>query len=271
MLNTRKSIFKIGVSAVLVSVISVIIAFTSERRDQQVKSPFFEKGINDTLFHPRIDSGELVLNHLYYDFVYEESHEQAKWIFYKLYPSYIIKSFERKNDFRKDPFVSSGSADHLDYKGSGFDRGHLMPAADMVWSKEALSESFFYSNMSPQYPSFNRGIWKRLESRVRKWVSTSDSLYIVTGPKLNMKLNSIGHNEVSVPDYYYKVILKFHQNSTDGIAFLMPNESSKANLSDYVLTIDDLEENLDLDFFHYLNDSLQHSIESNSDLSQWSW
>jgi endonuclease G len=74
-----------------------------------------------------------------------------------------------------------------------------------------------------------------------------------------------------VPDYYYKVILKFHQNSTDGIAFLMPNESSKANLSDYVLTIDALEENLDLDFFHYLNDSLQHSIESNSDLSQWSW
>ena len=167
--------------------------------------------------------------------------------------------------------MTSGSADHLDYKGSGFDRGHLMPAADMVWSKEALSESFFYSNMSPQYPSFNRGIWKRLESRVRKWVSTSDSLYILTGPKLNMKLNSIGPNEVSVPEYYYKVILKFHQNNTEGIAFLMPNESSKADLSDYVITIDDLEENLEIDFFHDLNDSLQESIERNSDLSQWSW
>ncbi len=267
----RKSIFKTGVFAVLVSLILIIISSTSERTNQQVALPFFDNRIDDTLFYPRIDSGESVLNHLYYDFVYDENHEQAKWIFYKLYPSYIIKSFERKNDFRKDPFVTSGSADHLDYKGSGFDRGHLMPAADMVWSKEALSESFFYSNMSPQYPSFNRGIWKRLESRVRKWVSTSDSLYILTGPKLNMKLNSIGPNEVSVPEYYYKVILKFHQNNTEGIAFLMPNESSKADLSDYVITIDDLEENLEMDFFHDLNDSLQESIERNSDLSQWSW
>lgn len=267
----RKSIFKTGVFAVLVSLILIIIASTSERTNQQVALSFFDNRIDDTLFYPRIDSGESVLNHLYYDFVYDENHEQAKWIFYKLYPSYIIKSFERKNDFRNDPFVTSGSADHLDYKGSGFDRGHLMPAADMVWSKEALSESFFYSNMSPQYPSFNRGIWKRLESRVRKWVSTSDSLYILTGPKLNMKLNSIGPNEVSVPEYYYKVILKFHQNNTEGIAFLMPNESSKADLSDYVITIDDLEENLEIDFFHDLNDSLQESIERNSDLSKWSW
>jgi len=271
MLNTPKSIFKIGLVILLVSWVSIIVAFSFKEIPQLIESPSLKSEIDDTLFYPKIDSGESVLHHLYYDFVYDENHEQAKWIFYKLYPSYIIKTYERKNDFRSDPLVFSGSADHSDYRGSGFDRGHLMPAADMVWSKEALSESFFYSNMSPQHPSFNRGIWKRLESRVRKWVTKSDSLYIITGPKLNMKLNTIGHNEVSVPEYYYKVILKFHQNNTDGIAFLMPNQASKSDLTDYVTAIDALEEDLGIDFFHNLEDSLETSIENKSDPSKWFW
>ena len=270
MLNTQKSIFKTRLFILLVLVISIIVAFSIEDTHQSVGSSNFKSALSDTLFYPKIDSVESVIHHLYYDFVYDEQHEQAKWVFYKLYPSYIVKSFERKNDFRSDPSVASGSADHSDYRGSGFDRGHLMPAADMVWSEKALSESFYYSNMSPQHPSFNRGIWKRLESRVRKWLSQADSLYIITGPKLNMRLNTIGHNEVSVPKYYYKVILKFHQNNTDGIAFLMPNQSSKSDLIDYVITIDALEENLDIDFFHNMNDSLQSSIERTYDPSKWS-
>ena len=271
MLNTQKSIFKTGLFILLVSGMSIIVAFSFKEGPQHIESLYLKSEIGDTLFYPRIDSGELVLHHMYYDFVYEEDHEQAKWIFYKLYPSYIVKSFERKNDFRSDPYVTSGSADHSDYRGSGFDRGHLMPAADMVWSKKALSESFYYSNMSPQHPSFNRGIWKRLESRVRKWVSQADSLYIVTGPKLNTKLNRIGPNEVSVPEYYYKVVLKFHQSQTDAIAFLMPNQASKSDLTDYVVTIDALEEDLGIDFFHNLDVSLQTRIEKKSDHSRWLW
>ncbi len=249
----------------------MLISFSFEDFFEDIKPPSLRTEIGDTLFYPKINSGESVLHHLYYDFVYDENHEQAKWIFYKLYPSYVVKAFERKNDFRPDPLVISRSADDLDYKGSGFDRGHLMPAADMVWSEKALSESFYYSNISPQYPSFNRGIWKRLEALVRKWVSESDSLYIVTGPKLNMNLNTIGHNEVSVPEYYYKVILKFDGRNMNGIAFFIPNKSSRSELSDYVVTIDDLEENLNLDFFHNLKDSVQNSIEKNSDRSKWSW
>lgn len=269
--NTQKSIFKIGLFILLVTGIPIIIAFSFKESPQNIESSYLRAELGDTLFYPRIDSGELVLHHLYYDLVYEEDHEQAKWIFYKLYPSYIIKAYERKNDFRSDPSVLTGSAGHVDYRGSGFDRGHLMPAADMVWSKAALSESFFYSNMSPQHPSFNRGIWKRLESRVRKWVSQADSLYIVTGPKLNMKLNAIGPNKVSVPDYYYKVILKFHKSQMDAIAFLMPNQASKSDLRDYAITIDALEEDLGIDFFHSLEDSLQSSLENKSDHTKWSW
>ena len=271
MLNTQKSIFKTGLFILLVLVISIIVAFSTKENHQNVDSSSIKYELSDTLFYPRIDSAESVIHHLYYDLVYDENHEQAKWIFYKLYPSYIVKSFERKNDFRSDPSVTSGSADHSDYRGSGFDRGHLMPAADMVWSQKALSESFYYSNMSPQHPSFNRGIWKRLESRVRKWVSQADSLYIVTGPKLNMKLNTIGPNEVSVPDYYYKVILKFNQSHSDAIAFLMPNKASKSDLTDYVITIDALEEDLGIDFFHNLDDSIQTIIEKKSDHTRWLW
>ena len=267
----QKSIFKPGLFILLVSGISIILAFSFKEATHNIDSLSLKSEVRDTLYYPKIDPGELILHHLYYDLVYDENHEQAKWIFYKLYPSYVVKAYDRKNDFRSDPLVVSGSADDSDYRGSGFDRGHLMPAADMVWSKEALSESFFYSNMSPQHPSFNRGIWKRLESRVRKWVTQADSLYIVTGPKLNMKLNTIGSNKVSVPEYYYKVILKFNQSQRDGIAFLMPNQASKSDLTDYVITIDALEEDLGIDFFHHLDDSLQITIEKKSDPKKWFW
>jgi endonuclease G len=91
---------------------------------------------------------------------------------------------KRKDNFRSDPKVKTGSAALSDYKGSGYDRGHLAPAADFKWSATAMSESFYMSNMSPQVPGFNRGIWKNIESTVRNWAVENDEIYIVTGPVL---------------------------------------------------------------------------------------
>ena len=90
------------------------------------------------------------------------------------------EEYDRTNDFREDQInVSTGTAYLEDYRGSGYDRGHLAPAEDFEWSAEAMSDSFFMSNMSPQDPSFNRGIWKRLENRVRTWALENDGIYVV--------------------------------------------------------------------------------------------
>lgn len=269
MRNTPKSIFKI---VFFVGVSSLTVSFLPSFQEQFCLSDINSNACkHDSLYYPKIDSGEYIIHHQYYDLVYDEQHEQAKWIFYKLYPVYLNGPYKRKNDFRVDPKVISNSANHNDYRGSGYDRGHLMPAADMTWSEVALSESFYYSNMSPQHPSFNRGVWKRLESKVRSWCAESDSLFVTTGPVFNTIFGVIGPNKVAVPGAYFKVIIRFKQNKKEGIAFLLPNTSSKNLLETFVYSIDSLEKVVGIDFFHHQNEEFQRNTESSMDIAMWDW
>jgi endonuclease G len=120
----------------------------------------------------------------------------------------------------------------------------------MTWDKEAMSQSFLMSNMSPQSPSFNRGIWKKLEQKVRDLAVERDSIYVVTGPVLNTVERSIGKNEVAIPAYYFKVVVDLSPPGHGMIAFLLPNEGSGNELSNYVISVDSLEAFTGYDFFN---------------------
>ena len=210
-------------------------------------------------------SGEIV-KHTYYTLAYSEADEQAFWVFYHLTPESINGNQSRTDDFRADPAVSTGSAVLADYSGSGYDRGHLCPAADMSLNKTSMSESFFLSNMSPQAPSFNRGIWSTLEDKVRAWALKHDGLYVVTGPVLSNKLGKIGVDEVTIPESYYKVIY----DETNGmIGFVLPNEGSKKPLSDFVISVDSVETLTGIDFFPGLDDSLENKLEKEVSPTKW--
>lgn len=206
-----------------------------------------------------------------FSFLYNEPHEQATWVAYQLTQSETQGFVERTDNFREDPLVKTGSATSADYQGSGFDRGHLAPAGDMGWSTSAMSESFYYSNMSPQVPAFNRGIWKRLEEQVRLWAIDYDTLYVVTGPVLTADLPKIGPNQVSVPRYYYKVLLDYSEPEVKGIGFVMPNQGSKLSLQQYAVSIDSVERLTGLDFFHRMADDQEGLIEKQLCVSCWSW
>ncbi len=212
--------------------------------------------------------GEIV-EHIGYTLGYNEKHEQAEWVYYQLTKAEVEGTVPRKDAFRQDAAVSTGSASLADYRSSGFDRGHLAPAADMKWSETAMSESFFMSNMSPQSPGFNRGIWKRLEAKVREWAVENEEIYIVTGPFLVNGLPTIGSNEVSVPNAYYKVILDLKGNETKGIGFILENKGSNQPLESFAVTIDSVESLSGLDFFGNLEDSQESNHESVIDLSLW--
>lgn len=162
---------------------------------------------------PKTDSVNLIIEHAGYSFRYSEPHEQPLWVAYELTAAETMKSVERTDRFIPDPKVPTGTATNKDYEKSGYDRGHLAPAADMGWSAQAMAESFYFSNMSPQIPEFNRGIWKNLEGLVRNWAQVNGSIYIVTGPVLKPGLKTIGPNRVSVPEHYYKVVLIPNQKS----------------------------------------------------------
>ncbi|MEQ8906058.1 DNA/RNA non-specific endonuclease [Ekhidna sp.] len=222
----------------------------------------------DDKYLPKSSGDIAVVSHTHYHLGYSENHEQAAWVAYELASSEIYGNVDRTEDFREDPLVSTGSASLEDYKGSGYDRGHLAPAADMAFSELAMSESFFLSNMSPQEAGFNRGIWKSLESQVRQWVSEKGSLYVVTGAVLigSMK-KEIGPNAVDVPEYYYKIL--YVDDSYQMIGFLMKNEKSDKDIMSFAVSVDKIEEVTGLDFFHQLKDREEELKESGFLFSDW--
>ena len=214
-------------------------------------------------FLPSVTLQDKVILHFAYSLCYSETHEQAIWVAYRLTRRMCRdKQAERKNNFRPDPFVITESASPKDYLKSGYDKGHLCPAQDMAWSKIAMSESFFMSNISPQAPSFNRGTWKSLEMKVRTWAEAVDTIYIVTGGVLVDDLIKIGTNEVSVPRLFFKVILQNPTSGKRGIGFVMDNRRLDPNVFSYAVSIDSVEALTGIDFFPALRDDIERRIEA---------
>jgi endonuclease G len=223
------------------------------------------------LFFPKINKGDEIINHTHYSLSYSEDYEQALWIAYELTSYETIRKYERTNRFMTDPMVRYSSADKNDYKNSGYDRGHLAPAADMSFSLQAMEESFYYSNMSPQTVGFNRGIWKKLEAQVRQWTRDYGEIQIATGPIIEDGHITIGPNKVAVPQYYYKVVLAKRNGEYIGIGFILRNEKSSSSLESFVVTIDQVEEKTGIDFFYSLDDEHEEEVESKVNQSLWSW
>jgi endonuclease G len=220
---------------------------------------------------PKTKSKGAIITHAAYTLEYNEAHEQASWVAYVLTKEKTVRVAERTNKFLSDPMVKTGSADNGDYAKSGYDRGHLAPAADMGWSAKTMSESFYFSNMSPQVPAFNRGIWKRTEELIRTWAIAYDSLYIVTGPVLNGNLPSIGANQVSIPQYYYKVILDYHQPEVKAIGIIMPNAASFYPIQHFAVSVDSVEHLTGIDFFPLLSDVEESKLEKQLCIPCWHW
>ena len=228
--------------------------------------------------------GNAIVRHSAMVLEYAEQYEQARWVMHIISPDILSGQVFRTNDFREDPLVPSGSAVEADYflktllpdstwkyDGFGYDRGHLAPSADFRWSKQALSESYFYSNMSPQKAEFNRGGWGNLEDRIRGYLyrNRETELYVVTGPVLTPDLPVIerGMNKVHIPKYYWKVAVDVKNQR--GIGFYMPNQSISYPLSSFAVTIDQVEEATGIDFFSNLPDSIEQKIENQRIIEDW--
>lgn len=220
---------------------------------------------------PKHSPNAQIIRHKGYTLQYNEAHEQAEWVAYQLTDSEVYPDIDRTNDYRSDPQVKTGSATISDYRHSGYDRGHLAPAADMEWSNTAMSQSFYLSNMSPQEAGFNRGIWRKLESTVRNWAIENEEVYVVTAGILEPGLKDIGSNDVSVPDYYYKVILDYKLPERKAIGFILPNRKCSKSLADYAVTVDDVEMRTGIDFFHSIPDEREKELESKIDINDWSF
>jgi len=177
---------------------------------------------------------EQIVKHKAFTLSYNESCEQPNWVYYFITKEQVSK-YKRQDNFRSDTSIKSGSATPNDYSRSGYDRGHLANASDLSYDSIALSESFFMSNMSPQKPGFNRGIWKSLEDSTRKLLVDADTIFIITGGQLNGDLRIIGESGVCVPNFYYKILIIKKGKKKGVLAFYMPNEKSDKSLKSFMV------------------------------------
>ncbi len=212
-------------------------------------------------------------------------YKMAYWTFHQLNTDVTFGSNSRTNDFRMDSTISCGTTTEVDYfklktnedgttqtKGFGFDRGHLVPSADLKWSKAAMSETYYYSNITPQKPDFNRESWAQLESLVRKIADNEKkTLFVLTGPILHkgLEVNNESENKLKIPELHYKIIADLSNENPRGIAFLMPNKKCDSKVSNYVVPIDSIERLTGLDFFSLISDSLEQKIEGKADFFAW--
>ena len=200
---------------------------------------------------------------------YSEKYRQAIWVSYVLSAEHLaLPRVKRAVKFQVDPAVRRDPVHSREYNRTGFDRGHLAPAADMTYSFETMRNSFYMTNISPQLPGCNRGIWKRLETQVRRWALKEGELYVITGPIFDRKPRRMGRRGIPVPTAFYKVILDLTP-PRKMIAFIIPNDSSRRRLSSFVTTVDAVEELTGCDFFSNIDDAEEDALESVSEFSAW--
>lgn len=268
--SSGKRILLLLLVLVLLFVITMVFTPTEDEFLASQQSTLTAGGRIEGLEFPQPRSGDMLITHTGFTLAYNETHEQPDWVAYELTREEVYGVYDRADNFRADSTVPTGSASLADYRNSGYDRGHLIPAADLKWSAEAMNDSFYMSNMSPQDPQFNRGIWSKLESVIRNFAVTNESIYVVTGPVLtDGPYETIGTNQVSVPKRYYKVVLDYTDPDIKAIGFVLPNEGSNKPLEEFAVSVREVETLTGLNFFYLLPDDIEHTLETTFDVSLW--
>lgn len=205
---------------------------------------------------------------------YNNNTRLPNWVAYELTATEVAGDLPRKDKFRPDPAANGPQANKEDYRNSGWDRGHMAPAADMKWDAEAMGESCYFTNICPQNPQLNGGDWKELEEKCRKWAEKHGRIYIACGPIiLGNEHGTIGANEVIIPDKFYKVVLARINGEYRGAGFIFHNSPLRKSkisgkppvnrpLESYLVPIDEVEAITGIDFFPALPADTQNRVES---------
>jgi len=222
---------------------------------------------------PRLltDRKEEIIRYEGYTVSYNVDYKLANWVSWELTSTEAqSKKEERSGKFVPDPSLKGKTAMNEDYSRSGYDRGHLAPAGDMKWSMKPMQQSFYYSNIVPQNPQLNQGIWNNLENRCRQWAIAYDEVLIVAGPVLSNSLKRLGKNRIAVPEQFYKVICTVSGGKYEGIAYLLDNKDYKnVSLRSLAIPIDSVEKVAGIEFFPKLSEQAMRRMKSVVNMSCW--
>ncbi len=235
---------------------------------------FRPQGGNAGLEVPLTPKGvpERILKRMCYTASFNRATNQPNWVAWRLTDVNLKDAVSRSKDFYADPDVP---APHRvtpeDYKGSGYDRGHMAPSADMKFSARAMKECFYMTNICPQDHALNAGGWEKLENACRRWAGRHKAVYIVCGPVFRGgKRRTIGEEHtVPVPDAFFKCVCTQGRRGPQAIAFLFRNGGGRQNMNDAAVSVDAVEEMTGIDFFHKLPDNIEDKVEKSFDIRLW--
>jgi endonuclease G len=267
---SKRNLVSLAAVILLLSIYGYEQFLETEEQSVIVNQGVKPKENTNEYFLPTSTTNQIV-HHQNYSLSYSEEHEQAEWVAYELKESQLSSVNHKRPYFEIDKAVKTGAANWRNYKKSGYDRGHLCPAGDRRFSKEAHDETFLTSNISPQNHAFNAGVWNRLEQKVRYWAKKNKGVFVITGGVLKNGLNSIGDENVSVPEQFYKVLLDNTKGEIKILAFLLPHEDSKLPLYKFVVSVDTIESLTGIDFFPQLEDNIEDKLEKSSSYKNWSF
>lgn len=214
---------------------------------------------------------EQIINHEGFTVSYNADFRIANWVAYELTANEAkSKDVQRATKFFPDPKVKGATATNDDYRRSGYDRGHLVPAGDMRWSEEGMHASFYFSNICPQNRELNAGLWNDIEKQCRKWAISYGELLIITGPVIDDAMNRLGKNRVGVPDMFYKVVCSTKNNAFKSIGFLVENRGYKdRSFRQVAVPVDSVEQVTGIRFFTSLPIDIQQEMKATIDWKFW--
>lgn len=219
----------------------------------------------------RKESGEQILRKTAMTISYNKEWRIPNWVAYELTADETEGEFTRSSAFFQDEEVDEECrVSTYDYSRSGYDRGHMAPAADFRWSEQAMRESFLMTNICPQNHELNTKSWQTLEKRCRKWAVEEGAVYIAVGPIVFSRTpERIGDHRVVVPDAFFKVVLSLRSGQEKAIGFIYQNNARQQRISRTACSVDEVEQQTGLDFFVALPDDLEERLEARFDLSEW--
>ncbi len=219
------------------------------------------------------DRDEEIVQHTGFTLSYNKKRLVPNWVAWVLTAERTQGTEKRAENFQPDESIKEGPTAQLaDYRRSGYDRGHMCPAADCKHSRASQNECFLLSNMCPQTHTLNAGDWQELEDLCRKWAVAYDSVYVVCGPIVDkgIEYQTIGDNQVMVPEQFYKVVMRWTgESSAEAIGFIFNNDDTSQPLYSYAVSVDSVEARTRINFFSKFPKGVERKAEAQFDCSKW--
>ena len=244
--------------------ISMPELFTTQE-EQTLPADFDGNGLLDVKAPESMDEQFVIYKG--FNVSFNTKHRIPNYVVYELTNTEVEGEEARAKSFRRDENVDN-CPEPYDYTRSGYDRGHMAPAADMKWDNEAMRESFYMTNICPQKHALNGGGWKRLEEKLRDWAMRDGALVIVTGPVMGDSMPTIGEG-VTVPPGFFKVVLAPNAKPMRAIGFLYKNEGGQKVVERQAVSVDSVETVTGFDFIYNLPDDVENEIEKSSNYQLW--